>query len=110
MILTIQSLDLDIEFINKIKVILSTDLNIDLYIINLQDPTLSREEDVQFYLKSYTIHDDLILRYELVYISNDDDLKLQVLHSYHDSPVSNHLGRDKILKLVSHNYYWSHLW
>ena len=91
-IVTIQSLNLDIEFANKIKVTLSTDSNIDPYIINLQDPTLPREEDVQLYLESYTIHDDLILRYGLVYISNDDNLKLQMLHSYHDSPVSGHLG------------------
>jgi len=101
----IQSLDLDIEFINKIKVVLSMNLNIDLYITNLQDSTLSREENVQLYLKSYIICEDLIVREGLIYISNDDELKFQVLHSCHDSPVSSHLEQDKTLELISCNYY-----
>ena len=80
MAVTVQSLNLDVEFANKIKATLPTDPNISPYIANLQDPTLPREEDVQLYLEPYTICDDLVLRHGLVYIPNNDDLKLQVLH------------------------------
>lgn len=78
---TVQSLDRDVEFANKIKATLPTDPNIGPYIANLQDATLPREEDVQLYLEPYSLHDDLVLRHGLVYIPNDDELKLQVLRS-----------------------------
>ena len=38
---------------------------------------------------------DLVLKYGLIYIPDDDKLKLQVLHSWHDSPIVGHLGQDK---------------
>ena len=66
-------------------------LNIDLYIINLQDFIFSHEKNIQLYLEFYIIYNDLILRNELIYISNDDDFKFQMLHFYHDFSISNHL-------------------
>ena len=76
LIIIIQFLNLDIEFINKIKIILSIDLNINFYIINLQDSIFSHEENIQFYLEFYIIYNNLILRNELIYISNNNNLKL----------------------------------
>ena len=103
---TVQQLDADDEFAHKIKTALPRDPNIGPYITNLQDPTLPREDDVQLYLEPYSMRDGLVLRNGLVYIPNDDELKLQVLHSCHDSPVSGHLGQDKTLELASRNYFW----
>src|SRR5438552_12101994 len=50
--------------------------------------------------------EDLVLKHGLIYIPNDDELKLQVLRSCHDSPTSGHLGQDKTLELASRNYFW----
>ena len=54
--------------------------------------------------------DDLIFRDGLIYIPNENELKLQVLRSCHDSPISGHLGQDKTLELVSRNYFWPRMW
>ena len=103
--ITVQSLNLDIEFASKIKAALPTDPNIGPYLTNLQDPTLPREDDVRLYLEPYSMCDNLILRYGLIYIPDENELKLQVLRSCHDSPVSGHLGQDKTFELVSRNYF-----
>ena len=63
------------------KATLPTDPNIGPYLTNLQDPTLPHDEDIQLYLEPYSMCDDLILRDGLIYISNKNELKLQVLHS-----------------------------
>ena len=96
--ITVQPLNVDVEFACKIKVTLSKNPDISPYLTNLQDSTLPQEEDVQLYLLPYSIHDDLIFRDSLIYIPNDDKLKLQVLRSCHDSHVSSHLGQDKPLE------------
>jgi len=90
--ITVQSLDLDVEFASKINAALPTDPNIGPYLANLQDPTLPREDDFRLYLEPYSMCDNLILRYGLIYIPDENELKLQVLRSCHDSPVSGHLG------------------
>jgi len=97
----VQSLDPDVEFADKIKATLPTDPNIGPYLTNLQDPTFPHDKEVQLYLEPYSMSDDLVLRHGLIYIPNDDELKLQVLRSCHDSLISGHLGQDKTLKLVS---------
>ena len=102
----IQSLDPDVGFADKIKAALPMDSNIGPYLANLHDPTLPRDEDVQLYLEPYSMSEDLVLRHGLIYIPNDDELKLQVLRSCHDSPTSGHLGQDKTLELASRNYFW----
>ena len=70
---------------------LPTDPNIRLYLTNLQHPTLPRNEDVELYLEPYSMCDDLILRDGLIYIPNENELKLHVLCSCHDSPISGYL-------------------
>ena len=49
---------------------------------------------------------DLILFRGKVYVPKDDDLRRQIVHNHHDSPVAGHPGRWKTLELVSRNYWW----
>jgi hypothetical protein len=49
------------------------------------------------------------LTYEgLLWIPDDDELRLKILHDHHDSKAAGHPGRAKTLELVSRQYYWPH--
>jgi hypothetical protein len=41
-----------------------------------------------------------------VYVPKDAQLRHDLLHAHHDSPVAGHPGRWKTLELVSRNYWW----
>uniref|UniRef100_K3XCB4 Reverse transcriptase RNase H-like domain-containing protein n=1 Tax=Globisporangium ultimum (strain ATCC 200006 / CBS 805.95 / DAOM BR144) TaxID=431595 RepID=K3XCB4_GLOUD len=51
-------------------------------------------------LARFSYHDGLWHRlsnfdYSRVYVPHDQDLKLSILHEFHDAPASDHLGREK---------------
>jgi hypothetical protein len=51
--------------------------------------------------------DNRLLLYEgLIWVPNNDELRLQILHEHHDTQAAGHPGRAKTLELVSRNYYW----
>ena len=60
----------------------------------------------------YELHTDGRLFYKsrdndnLLYIPDSLELKQQLLHDYHDAPISGHLGRDKTLERIRRSYYW----
>jgi Integrase zinc binding domain len=85
------------------------DPNISEYLENLCNPDLPREDDVQEFLRPFSMRDNLGLQEGLVYISEDDNLNLQILQQYHDSLTAGHLGQAETLELVYRDYYWSHM-
>jgi hypothetical protein len=99
-------LGIDNDLAKAIQEALPTDRNIGEYLENLRNPDLPREEDVQEYLEPFSMQDNLVLREGLVYIPENDNLKLQILRQYHDSPTAGHLGQAKTLELISRDYYW----
>ncbi|KAH0610200.1 uncharacterized protein H6S33_011727 [Morchella sextelata] len=42
----------------------------------------------------------------MLYVPDDDDLRLRLLKEYHDKPSAGHPGRAKTLELLSREYYW----
>ena len=77
--------------------------------------TLDTDEAVQSYLADITnaqyarwSKDTLgfIWIDERIYIPLSGDLRLCVLHSYHDHPVSGHFGINKTLALIRQEYTW----
>jgi transposase InsO family protein len=56
--------------------------------------------------RSYSVVDDLLFRDGLIYIPDYEPLKVQILQSCHDSPVSGHFGQVKTHELVTRNFYW----
>jgi hypothetical protein len=51
--------------------------------------------------------DNGLLLYEgLIWVPNNDELRLRILHEHHDAQAAGHPGRAKTLELVSRNYYW----
>jgi hypothetical protein len=50
-----------------------------------------------------------LLTYEgLLWIPDDNPLRLRILYDHHDALVAGHPGRAKTLELISWNYYWPH--
>jgi hypothetical protein len=55
--------------------------------------------------------DNGLLLYEgLIWVPNNDELRLRMLHEHHDAQPAGHPGRAKTLELVSRNYYWPQQW
>jgi Integrase zinc binding domain len=102
-------LGIDDDLAKAIQEALPTDRNIGEYLENLRNPDLPRGDDIEEFLEPFSMRDNLVLREGLVYIPENDDLKLRILQQYHDSPTAGHLGQAKTLKLVSRNYYWSQM-
>ena len=72
----------------------------------LRNPDLPCEDDVQQFLEPFSMREDLVLYNGLIYIPENNDIKLQILQQCHDSPTAGHLGQAKTLELVSRDYYW----
>jgi hypothetical protein len=50
---------------------------------------------------------DGLLTYEgLIWIPNNDQLRLKLLYDHHDALVAGDPGRAKTLELLSRHYYW----
>ena len=97
----IQTISVNEDLLQDIKLFLLTDTQVEDYLQYLQDLALSRFEDVQEYLTSFHLQDDLLLRHDLDYISDQDRIKLRILQSLHDSRIADHLDQVKILELVN---------
>ena len=54
----------------------------------------------------YKLKDHLLFHHEQLYVPNIDDLKLQILQKYHDSPTSGHFGQLKTFELINREYFW----
>jgi hypothetical protein len=55
--------------------------------------------------------DNGLLLYEgLIWVPDNDELRLRILHKHHNAQVAAYPGRAKTLELVSRNYYWPQQW
>ena len=101
------TMNIDDELAQAIKASLPTDRNVGPYLHLLREPTQPRDDDVKVFLEPYALHENgLLLRNGMIYIPENDDLKLQILRSRHDSPTAGHLGHDKTFELITRDYYW----
>ena len=50
--------------------------------------------------------DGLAYHQDQVFVPENDDLKAQLLHLYHDSPLAGHLGQNGTIELVQRIYWW----
>jgi hypothetical protein len=67
----------------------------------LKQSTVSRY--LNYSIDEYT---GLLLKNSLVYVPNNDDIKLELLRIHHDNITSGHFGRAKTIELLSRNYWW----
>ena len=67
------------------------------------DDLLAGKSRKDFSLDSKT---NLLLFKERVYIPDNDQIKLEIFSSRHDSPLAGHHGQDKTQQLISRDFYW----
>jgi hypothetical protein len=79
------------------------------YLPYLHDPTLERPNDIREHLRNFTMEGNLVLKHGLIYVPDQPDIKLQLLHSHHDSQLAGHYGQDKTHELLSRNYTWPNM-
>jgi hypothetical protein len=72
----------------------------------LRDPAIPRDSHIQQELVGFSLCDDLVLFNGLVYVPDDDAIKLEILRQCHDSPIAGHLGQAKTFELVTRDFFW----
>ena len=60
-------------------------------------------------INKFEFKDNLILFKNLIYIPNNDKLKIKILKLFHDAPMAGHFGRTKTIELITRNYTWPKL-
>jgi hypothetical protein len=98
-------LQIDHELLQQIKDKMKHDAVMQETIAKLRN---GEKSDNKVALGLCEIRDDLLTYDGLIWIPDDDDLRLKILHDYHDSQAAGHPGRAKTLELVSRSFYWSH--
>src|SRR5271167_455184 len=89
----IDTIGVDQELQERIKETLPKDTEIAPYLDQIADPTLPRDEATQLYLEQFSFHENgLLLRNGLVYVPQDDSIKLDILHRHHDTVTAGHPG------------------
>jgi Integrase zinc binding domain/RNase H-like domain found in reverse transcriptase len=100
----------DTELLNQIKRGYSDDPEISKILRCLEDSEYPRSREIKSKISNYTLKNRVILYNKAIYVPSGeiikDDIKLQILKQYHDSPVSGHFGQAKTFELVSRNFYW----
>src|SRR5262249_22441727 len=75
----------------------------------LHDPDIPRDISIQKKLAGFGFRDDLVLFNGLVYVPDDDAIKLEILRQRHDSPTAGHFGQAKTFELITRDFYWPRL-
>ena len=57
-------------------------------------------------LVGFSLHNDLILKDNLIYIPDDAEIKKKILQDCHDSLTAGHFGLDRTYDLLRRNYCW----
>jgi len=54
----------------------------------------------------WEIEEELMLKKGKVYIPKDEELRMEIVQLYHNTPVTEYGGRWKMTELVTRNYWW----
>src|ERR1700716_4291714 len=59
--------------------------------------------------KLWSWDDSLLLFDNLIYVPDDDALRLELMRMHHDAPLAGHYSTKKTLELLSRSYYFPHM-
>ena len=54
----------------------------------------------------WQIEDELVLKKRKMYIPKDESLRLNIIQLHHNTSIAEHRGQQKIVELVTRNYWW----
>ena len=103
----VETMNVDKDLAETIEAALGTDLQVGPYLNQIRDPQLPRNEDDIPFLEHFSFHPSgPLLRDGLIYIPDNEGIKVKILQTHHDARTAGHLGQAKTLELVSRDYYW----
>ena len=56
--------------------------------------------------EEWQIEKGLVLKKGRVYVLKDEKLRVEIIWLYHDMPIAEHRGQQKMVELVTRNYWW----
>ena len=56
--------------------------------------------------EEWQIEKGLVLKEGRVYVPKDEKLRVQIIWLYHNTPIAGHGEQQKIVELVTRNYWW----
>ena len=54
----------------------------------------------------WQVEDELVLKERKMYIPKDKSLRLEIIQLYYDTLIAEHREQQKIVELVTRNYWW----
>jgi len=97
------NLEIDKELLNEIRTLSAADKEIQ----EIRRKKASRiTRDGKIALGLCEENSGLLMYDGLIWIPDDDTLRLRILRDHHDAQAAGHPGRARTLELVSRNFYW----
>ena len=56
--------------------------------------------------KNYDEEDGILFRDGKIFVPDDDNLQMEIVHLHHDMPLAGYLGQEKTLELLERSYFW----
>lgn len=94
------------DIVDQIKILQTQDSTLEALLPYLKDQTLQVPPELNKIIGSYSLHDDLVYFGNLLYVPNDQKLKLDLLQQVHNSPTAGHYGQAKTYELLCRNFYF----
>jgi hypothetical protein len=95
----------EIELQNQIERCLDQDESLEEILSFLQNES-SAPADIKKGFKDYSMEAGLLFYQGQIVVPDNEDLRRNLIASFHDSPMAGHPGQQRTLELVSRRYYW----
>ena len=56
--------------------------------------------------EEWQLEGDLVLKESKVYMTKDEELRVEIIQLHHDVLIARHGGKWKIMELITRNYWW----
>lgn len=60
-------------------------------------------------IRGYKVSESLLLKKNQLWVSDNEDLQLEVFKEIHNQPAISHPGVERILNMAHRHYYWLHI-
>jgi len=97
------NLEIEKELLNEIRTLSAADKEIQEI---RRKKTSGTTRDGKIALGLYEENSGLLMYNGLIWIPDDDTLRLRILRDHHNAQAAGHPGRARTLELVSRSFYW----
>ena len=66
----------------------------------------TKAHDLAESYKNYNEEDRILSRNGKIFVPDDDNLRMEIVHLHHDTPLAGHSGQEKMLELLERSYFW----